>query len=151
VISTPRVGYAELKALLDQARRPCTPLHPTEALLVGSQVRWNTALSSRLGAVLEYGRPRLLVAAVSQAWQDLAADFDILRRLLDDPQNDSHAFERAQSVELRMLALAAGLSSLGDPEDEAIRVGRAYRTRIQRECISPARVKTRMFRCAKVR
>jgi hypothetical protein len=127
-----KTSYAELNAILVQARRPsATPVQPTDEQLLGLQHRWTTALSARLDEVLEFSGTEPLIDAVAQAWRELAAQHDTLRALLDAGESRSSALAQAQQVEFQMLALASGLSGLGDPSTEAARLGRAFRDLIR--------------------
>jgi hypothetical protein len=122
-------GYAEVNEVLRKAdRSPGVPIQLTDAQLVGLQVRWHSALSARLDAVLEMESDdyRLFVA-VAEVWRELASRYQLVRTLIDAHEGASLALAEAQRVESRMLALAARISGIDDPTDQAVSVGRAYR------------------------
>jgi hypothetical protein len=124
--------YAELNAVLDQARRPsATPVQVTDAQLVALQHRWTTALSARLDEAIEFSHPKEEVEAVANAWRTLAADLDTLRRVLDANESSSEALASATRSELRMLAVTAGLTGLDSPSEESVQVGRTLREAIR--------------------
>ncbi|HTK60928.1 MAG TPA: hypothetical protein VL595_01085 [Pseudonocardia sp.] len=120
--------YAELNAVLDQARRPSrTPTPVSDAQLLGLQHRWTTMLSARLDQAIEdaeYGR---LAEATTEAWHQLAVEQPVLRGVLDSGLGRSEALTDALDGELRILALAAGLVGIDTPEDRAVVVGREFR------------------------
>ncbi|MDT7610215.1 hypothetical protein ACTXG6_21530 [Pseudonocardia sp. Cha107L01] len=125
-------SYAELNAVLDQARRPSAhPAPVTDAQLLGLQHRWATALSARLDEAIEFTQLGQEVQAVAGAWRTLATDLDTLRGVLDAHEADSPELTRSLRVEYRMLAMAAGLAGLQTPVDEAARVGREFRELIR--------------------
>lgn len=122
-------GYAELNTVLDQARRPCdSPTPVTGAQLRGLQHRWTTMLSARLDQAIEDAGSRPTADAVVAAWPRLAADQPVLRRLLDDELARPGVPLDLTDGELQMLALAAGLAGLDEPERRAVVLDRGFRT-----------------------
>lgn len=120
--------YAELNAVLDQARRPSrTPTPITDAQLVGLQNRWTTMLSARLDQAIEDAEYGKLAEATAQAWRRLAAEQPVLRGVLDTCLTRSEVLADALATELRNLALAAGLVGIDAPEHLAVRAGREFR------------------------
>ncbi|MBO0850853.1 MAG: hypothetical protein J2P20_15435 [Pseudonocardia sp.] len=129
---TDTAGYAELNALLDQARDPNRrPPEATDRQLLGLQQRWATALSARLDAAIEFTAQRHLVDEAADAWRELAARHRTLRAVLDSYEDRSSALADAQRAEFRMLALAAGLSGLDEPVEDVVRLGRGFRDLIR--------------------
>lgn len=125
----PGATYAELNAVLDQARRRQAHTVPvTEAQLLALQRRWTAALTARLDQALEDAAPGDEAAAVAQAWRTLAEEQPTLRALLDAHEP---ALGAALRTEYRALALAAGLVGLDTPAAEAERAGRQLRDRIR--------------------
>ncbi len=125
--------YAELNAVLDQARRPSgAPTTVTAAQLRGLQHRWTTMLSARLDQAMEdAGGP--LADAATDAWRLLAADQPVLRGVLDDGLRRPDTPADLTDTEFRMLALAAGLAGLDDPDHRAAARGRELHTRLRAE------------------
>jgi hypothetical protein len=132
-------SYAELNAILDQARRPSggpTPI--TDIQLAGLQQRWTTMLSAQLDQAIEDAGYGATADAVANAWRGLAANQPVLRGVLDDGQARSAALRDAMTREFRMLAHAAGLAGLDEPEQRAVTLGREFRSLIQAEQATPA-------------
>lgn len=100
-----------------------------EALLA-LHYRWSVRLTGRVGmaqAEAERDPSGDPVEAVAQAWRATAAEFPVLRRVLDAHADDHGGVLRAAvESEQRMLALAAGLADLDEPAAEITRVGAAY-------------------------
>ncbi|GAA4418214.1 hypothetical protein ACFQV2_09280 [Actinokineospora soli] len=100
-----------------------------EALLA-LHYRWTVRLTGRVGmAQAEAERDPGIdpVDAVAQAWRATAAEFPVLRRVLDsNADNFGGVLRQAVESEQRMLALAAGLADITEPADEITRVGAAY-------------------------
>lgn len=123
--------YAELNAILDQARRPSrTPTPVGDAQLLGLQHRWTTMLSARLDQAIEEAEYGKLAEAAADAWHRLAAEQPVLRGVLDSGLAHSDALIDALDGELRILALAAGLVGVDAPESRAVRAGREFRDTI---------------------
>src|SRR5438874_868348 len=100
--------YAELNAILEQARRPSrTPTPITDAQLLGLQNRWTTQLSARLDQAIEDAEYGKLREATVAAWRTLASEQPVLRGLLDSGLTRSDVLVDALDSELRILALAA--------------------------------------------
>jgi len=124
--------FAELNAVLDQARRPSAhPTPVTEAQLLGLQHRWTTALSARLDEAIEFAHPGQEFEAIAAAWRTLARDLDTLRGVLDANEASCPALADAMRTEYRMLAVAAGMAELDAPAGAAAQVGREFRELIR--------------------
>jgi hypothetical protein len=109
-----------------------------DELLLDLQSRWERMLSGQVEMALDMGDDDL-AECVRQAWVNLAARHVGLRRIIDQHAHEP-ALEYALRAEHRMLAVAGGLATLGDPHGYAAArgaelVGRA-RTGVQR---TPAR------------
>jgi hypothetical protein len=138
--STHSTSYAELNAILDQARRaPANSVPVTDAQLLALQRRWTTALAARLDQAIESAAAGDDVALVTRTWHTLAAHFDTLRAVLDAYEPHSAALADALRTEYRILALGAGLASPAMPTEQAVRAGRALRERIRPTAAEPAR------------
>lgn len=121
-------GYAELNAILDQARRPSrTPTEITDAQLLGLQHRWTTMLAARLDQAIEDAEYGKLAEAAADAWRRLATEQPVLRGVLDAGLRYSAELADALDGELRVLALAAGLVGVHTAESRAARAGREFR------------------------
>lgn len=82
---------------------------------------WSNRLAARVDAALESGEHEL-TDSVMGAWRELAAELPALRRVLDHHAGDPSIWY-AERREHRMLAVAAGLATLSDPEDHAVAQG----------------------------
>lgn len=82
---------------------------------------WSTRLAARVETALECGDGDL-AGEVMKAWREVAAEAPALRRVLDHHAGDP-AIWYAERREHRMLAVAAGLATLSDPEDRAVAAG----------------------------
>lgn len=82
---------------------------------------WSTRLAARVDMALECDDHEL-TESVMRAWRELAAELPALRRVLDHHAGDP-AIWYAERREHRMLAVAAGLAALHDPEDHAVAEG----------------------------
>lgn len=125
-------SYRELNAILDQASRdPDSVDSISDEQLRGLQSRWTTALLSRLDQAIESAGPEPLIDTVGAAWRQLAGEQVTLRAVLDAAEPRSAALGAAMRAEFRYLALAAGSVGVHDPDEEAVRQGRAYRDLIR--------------------
>ncbi|MGQ0842030.1 hypothetical protein [Actinokineospora sp.] len=101
-------------------------------LLLALHYQWTMKLTGRVGlaqADAERDPSIDLVDAVSRAWRTTAAEFPVLRRLLDaNADNYAGALRPAVAAEQRMLALAAGLAEPYESRIEITRVGAAFLT-----------------------
>ncbi|MGH3736402.1 MAG: hypothetical protein ACRDT6_12395 [Micromonosporaceae bacterium] len=82
---------------------------------------WANRLAARVDLALESDHHEL-AHSVMRAWQEVAAELPALRRVLDHHAGDP-AIWYATRREHRMLAVAAGLAILDDPEDHAVAEG----------------------------
>jgi len=133
-----------MDAVLHEAGRdPAGPLPFTEVpgaaetfgtetgLLLALHYRWQLLLEGRLRAEIrdvdEARDDGMHVDAVSRAWRAVAAEHATLRAVLDAGLN-RHVPELlpVHQAEQRMLALTAGLATLGEPADEVTRIGAAF-------------------------
>jgi hypothetical protein len=125
---TTTTGYRELNAILDQARQdPDSVDSISDEQLCGLQCRWTTALLSRLDQAIECAGPEPLIDTVGAAWCQLAGEQAILREVLDAAEPRSVALGAAMRAEFRYLAFAVGSVGVHDPDEEAVRQGRAHR------------------------
>jgi hypothetical protein len=125
-------SYAQLNAVLDQARRsPAHSVPVTEAQLLALQHRWTTALSARLDHAIETTAPGDDAEMVTRAWRGLAKDLAAMRAVLDAHEAHSPALADALRTEYRILAMGAGLAGPDTPADAAARAGRELRERIR--------------------
>lgn len=125
----PVISYAELTALLHQARHSRRPERLTDAQLLGLQRQWTTLLSARLDQAIEDAWVPTPAAAAS-AWHALAEAQPVLRGLLDDGLRERPGLASALDREHRMLALGAGLAGVDTPEEHAVELGRGFRARL---------------------
>jgi hypothetical protein len=95
-------------------------------------------LSAQLDQAIEDAGYGATADAVANAWRGLAANQPVLRGVLDDGQARSAALRDAMTREFRMLAHAAGLAGLDEPEQRAVALGREFRGLIQAEQATPA-------------
>jgi hypothetical protein len=132
-MSTPAsTSYAQLNAVLDQARRsPAHSVPVTEAQLLALQHRWTTALSARLDHAIETTAPGDDTEMVTRAWHALAKDLAAMRAVLDAHEPHSAALADALRTEYRILAMGAGLAGPDTPADAAARAGRELREHIR--------------------
>lgn len=125
--------YAELNAVLDQARRQSAtePVTIGTAVLLGLQRRWTTALSARLDQAIENAAAEPLTDAVAVAWRELAEQYPTLRAVLDEHQHRDAALADAMAYEFRIVAMGAGLVDPYDHSEQAVRIGRGLRELIR--------------------
>ena len=102
----------------------------TDELICALHYKWVQALTARVGLALDDadGEPQLdRVQAVTNAWRRAATDNPVLRGVLDrydgEPSSNLH---RSREREQRLLALAGGLTEIGEPPAETARVGSAF-------------------------
>jgi hypothetical protein len=128
ITKTTTTGYRELNAILDEARRdPCSVDSISDEQLCELQSRWTRALLSRLDQALECAGPEPLIDTVGIAWRQLAGEQVTLRAVLDAAEPHSVGLEAAMRAEFRYLALAVGSVGMHDPDEYAVREGRAHR------------------------
>jgi hypothetical protein len=82
---------------------------------------WSRRLGGRLDLALETD-DHDLSESVARAWLDTAEDLPGIRRVLDD-QADHPAVRHARRIELRTVAVAAGLATFDDPVASSARAG----------------------------
>ncbi|MQA10674.1 MAG: hypothetical protein GEU98_19400 [Pseudonocardiaceae bacterium] len=99
-------------------------------LLLALQYKWNQSLTGRIGVALSElaaGVELDNVDAVSAAWHRTAREHGTLREVLDaNAEEHAEALRPGREVELRMLALAAGLAEPGEQPEKIKRVGAAF-------------------------
>lgn len=108
-------------------------------LLLALQHKWTQALTGRIGLALDEldsGSELDSVDAVSAAWRRTARENPTLRAVLDAHADDyAETLRHGREIELRMLALAAGLAEPGESGDQTTRVGAALLSLL---CSTPA-------------
>jgi hypothetical protein len=125
-------GYRELNAILDKARLDSDSLDfISDEQLCALQSRWTRALLSRLDQAIECAGSEPLIDTVGAAWCQLAGEQVILRAVLDAAEPHSVALGAAMRAEFRYVAFAVGSVGVHDPDEEAVRQGRAHRDLIR--------------------
>lgn len=98
-----------------------------DELLQALQYKWTQLLTGRIGLALsaaEHSPSVDRVEAVASAWQQTAAEHEVLRRVLD--AHATTTLSGATAREQRMLALAAGLAEMTEPAEVIERIGSAF-------------------------
>lgn len=93
-------------------------------LLVALHDLWTRRLQARIDLALEID-DAALDASVSNAWHSVAAEMPGVRTLLDRYADDP-ALRRSENAEHRLVAVAAGLATLGDPFVRTAKLGRTF-------------------------
>ncbi len=97
------VGPAELAVFEDRAD-----------LLRALHDVWTRRVETRVDVALELGHHFSREDGVARAWREVAAELPGIRRVLDEHEDDP-ALRAHEQHEHRLLAVAAGHASLGDP------------------------------------
>ena len=85
---------------------------------------WSRRLNGRLDLALETD-DHDLTDSVARAWLDTVDDLPGVRRILDE-QADHQALRHVRRIELRTVAVAAGLATFDDPVATSARVGASF-------------------------
>lgn len=93
-------------------------------LLIALHDLWTRRLQARIDLALEID-DSALDASVGNAWHAVAAEMPGVRTLLDRYADDP-ALRRSEDAEHRLVAVAAGLATLGDPLVRTAKLGRAF-------------------------
>lgn len=96
-----------------------------EHLLLALQYRWSQVLAGHLRAEDATGDDDH-VDAVTRAWHKAVRVHPTLRAVLDANIERYPALRPVEEAEQRMLAIAAGLADLNEPEEEITKVGAAF-------------------------
>lgn len=90
---------------------------------------WSRRLQGRIDVALELDTRRL-DACVAAAWVQTAADLPGVRRILDE-HADVPALRHAGRIELRAIAVAAGLATFDDPIARSATAGSHFVRRLR--------------------
>ena len=104
-------------------------------LLIALHDLWTRRLQARIDLALEID-DSALDASVGNAWHAVAAEMPGVRALLDRYADDP-ALRRPEDAEHRLVAVAAGLATLGDPVLRTAKLGRTFVSKV-RELGPPA-------------
>ncbi|HEX5861286.1 MAG TPA: hypothetical protein VFY58_05560 [Nocardioides sp.] len=98
-------------------------------LLVALHDLWSRRLAARVDLALEIDEhgPE---ESVALAWREVADELSGVRRVLDQ-HGDNPALQRSGRQEHRMLAVSAGLATIGDPASRSAAVGARLVARIR--------------------
>jgi hypothetical protein len=98
-------------------------------LLVALHDVWTRRLAGRVDLALEIDE-HASAESVALAWREVADELAGVRRLLDR-QADNPALRHSQRQEYRMLAVAAGAATIGDPLSRSAAEGQRLVSRIR--------------------
>ena len=90
-------------------------------VLVALHDLWTRRLQSRIDLELETDNGQMIDGAAN-AWHSVAAELPGVRRVLDRYENHP-SLDHHERSEHRLLAVAAGLATLGDPISRSARLG----------------------------
>jgi hypothetical protein len=98
-------------------------------LLVALHDLWTRRLAARVDLAMEIDEhgPQ---ESVALAWREVADELPGVRRVLD-AQADNPALRRSDRAEHRMLAISAGLATMGDPSSRSAAAGARLVARIR--------------------
>lgn len=98
-------------------------------LLVALHDLWSRRLAARVDLALEIDEhgPE---ESVALAWREVADELSGVRRVLDQ-HDDNPALSRSERQEHRMLAVSAGLATIGDPASRSAAAGARLVARIR--------------------